>query len=236
MRCSKAQSYLSQELDEQLPADVTGDLDRHLDACAACRAYREDLALGQRLLAVSEPELPDNFEWKLQLRLNRALRESAGEHLFPWQQEEKATRWRFLQGFGAATAVGLAAVLALAMVIGPQAISLPGLDVSGAAGPVARESTWDGNDRTELYLGNIFAGRGVPVSTGNGGFGQRQSSPLLDRNWAGGFLEEDRTILHLQSENRRLRTMVFQQRRDLQSLQTRLDTVPGAALDLQESR
>lgn len=234
MRCSKAQSYLSQELDEQLPADVTGDLDRHLDTCAACREYRADLAVGQRLLAAAEPELPDNFEWKLQLRLNQALRESAGEHLFPWQEEEQATRWAFLRSFGAAAAVGLAAVLALAVFMGPQGIGLP-VDTgpvavtTAPAGRIVSGTGLDEGDRRGIYTGNIFQGpRAVS-------YGARQGN-LLGGNWSNPVRDDGLTILHLQNEVRRLRTENFQQRQELEALETRLDTVPGASLDLQESR
>ncbi|MCP4573179.1 MAG: zf-HC2 domain-containing protein [bacterium] len=237
MRCSKAQSYLSQELDEQLPADVIGDLDRHLDVCSDCREYRADLVLGQRLLTAAEPELPENFDWKLQLRLNQALRESAGEHLFPWQEEEKASRWGFLRGFGTAVPVGLAAVLALAMMLGPQVADGPGIVVPSLtpAGSVAHSTGADETRRT-IYGGNIF---GSPVQTvsGNGGvFGAPQGSVLMSPGWDENQVSPTGAILYLQSEARRLRTENFQLRREIQEMQTRLDTVPDAALDLQESR
>ena len=68
MRCNKAREFVSQELDAILPPDATGRLRDHLDACADCREYREDLLVGQRLFAATEPTLSENFEWKLQLR------------------------------------------------------------------------------------------------------------------------------------------------------------------------
>ncbi len=119
MRCRKARDYVSQEFDAVLPPDATGNLRDHLETCAGCREYREDLRLGQRLLAATEPHLPDNFEWKLQLKLNQALQQSAGEAKYPWQEDLPVDRWNWLRNFGAATAVGLAAVLALAMFLGP---------------------------------------------------------------------------------------------------------------------
>ena len=54
MRCNKAREFVSQELDAILPPDATGRLRDHLDACADCREYREDLLVGQPL-----PELDD---------------------------------------------------------------------------------------------------------------------------------------------------------------------------------
>ena len=118
MRCGKAREYVSQELDGALPPDATGKLRDHLDTCGDCREYRDDVLLSQRLLAATEPQLPDNFEWKLQLKLNQAIQQTAGETRYPWH-EEVGDRWAWLRNFGAATAVGLAAVLALAMFFGP---------------------------------------------------------------------------------------------------------------------
>jgi hypothetical protein len=240
MRCSKAQSYLSRELDEQLPADVVGDLDRHLDGCAGCREYRADLALGQRLLAASEPELPENFEWKLQLRLNQALRESAGEHLFPWQEEERPARWAFLRSFGTSAAVGLAAVLAVAMVVGPAGVPVGDGPRDLAGSPVAEAAgTATGDDsRRSLYGRPDFGSSDRRVVSGGGGFfGAPQGSPLTNQGWSAGDADNaSRAILYLQNEARRLRTENFHLQRELEKLQSRLDTIPAPALDLQETR
>jgi predicted anti-sigma-YlaC factor YlaD len=92
MRCAKAREHLSDQRDEQLGPDQIGHLDRHLDSCTECREYKADLALGSRLIAATEPELPANFEWKLQLKLNQTLQEAAGDAAYPWQ-EENADRW-----------------------------------------------------------------------------------------------------------------------------------------------
>lgn len=121
MRCSKARDYLSRDLDGLLPPDATAGLLVHLDACGECRSFREDLQTGRRLLAATEPRLPDNFDWKLQLRLNQALQQRAGETAYPWLEDEPATRrGAWWPAFGAATSVGLAAVLAVAVFMGPQ--------------------------------------------------------------------------------------------------------------------
>ena len=91
MRCSKARDYVSQEIDAILPPDATGKLRDHLDSCADCQQFHEDLLMGQRLLAATEPELPENFEWKLQLKLNQALQQSAGESHYTWSDERVAS-------------------------------------------------------------------------------------------------------------------------------------------------
>ena len=120
MRCSKARDYLSRDLDGLLPPDATVGLRDHVDVCESCRSFREDLVAGRRLLAATEPRLPDNFDWKLQLRLNQALQQRAGETAYPWQEEPASRRGYWLPAFGAAASVGLAAVLAVAVFMGPQ--------------------------------------------------------------------------------------------------------------------
>ena len=104
MRCNKAREYLSLEIDGVQPPDSLQELQQHLDSCADCLEYREDLLLGQRLLAATEPELPENFEWKLRLKLNQTIREAAGRADYPWQ-EERVDRWRWFRNFGSAAAV-----------------------------------------------------------------------------------------------------------------------------------
>ncbi len=79
MRCNKAQEYLGLDLDGVLPPDATVQLTSHLDGCSECREFREDLLMGQRVLKATEPELPENFDWKLQLRLNQ--RSGLEQHL-----------------------------------------------------------------------------------------------------------------------------------------------------------
>ena len=141
MRCSKARDYLSRDLDGLLPPDATAGLREHVDACDACSAFREDLVLGRRLLAATEPHLPDNFDWKLQLRLNQALQQRAGETAYPWQEGSMPRRGSWLPAFGAASSVGLAAVLAVAVLFGPQSgpvmVAAPTGSPGGAATAVA---------------------------------------------------------------------------------------------------
>jgi hypothetical protein len=221
MRCNKAREFVNRELDAILPPDATGDLRDHLDACGDCRAYREDLLVGQRLLKATEPKLPDNFEWKLQLKLNRALQEAAGEALYPWH-EERADRWLWWRNFGAATAVGLAAVLALAMVLGP--VDAP----SRAGGPAPSVAA---SDRLPLLFkpgtGGLYrpAGQSMaarPVSIGR----------YVDVGWRGSATEDLRTIQRLKAENQRLTSTLLQVQRLNASLKAQLDTTGVRALDL----
>jgi hypothetical protein len=222
MRCNKAREFVNRELDAILPPDATGDLLDHLDACADCRTYREDLLVGQRLLKATEPALPDNFEWKLQLKLNRALQEAAGEALYPWE-EEQPDRWLWWRNFGAATAVGLAAVLALAMVFGPVEPARRG---TGPAPVVAA------SDRLPLFqpsTGGLYRPAAQPVSrTGRA----ISTGRYVDGGWTGSATEDLRTIQRLKAENRRLTSTLLQVQRLNASLRAQLDTTGVRPLDL----
>ena len=240
MRCSKAREYVSQEIDAILPPDATGKLRGHLDSCSDCRQYHEDLLMGQRLLAATEPELPENFEWKLQLKLNQALQQSAGEVNYPWSEESSAgesssDRWSWLRNFGAATAVGLAAVLALAMFFGPT-------DTGNMNAPQAirsERSTVAATDR-----------RGLMFPPGNGGLYQSEiqqrvssngsrvsnGSGILDRGWSGSNTEDLIAIRRLRVENQRLANTLLQYQHVNALLRAQLDTSGAEALDLQQER
>jgi len=230
MRCAKAREYLSHQMDEQLSPDQIGDLDRHLDGCSDCREYQADLALGSRLISATEPELPANFEWKLQLKLNQTMQQAAGEAAFPWQ-EENPDRWRWLRNFGAAAAVGMAVVLALAVFFEPVGRSLEegavGSSLVAEADPAA-----SGTDRLPLGIGdssrsglsglqrNVSTGR--PVSVGGG---------TLYRGWTGRSLEDGRTIQLLRRQNLQLQQRLQQVELQMRGMRAKLDTAKVPALD-----
>ena len=224
MRCQKAKEYVSRELDALLPPDATGKLRDHLDACSDCREFREDLLLGQRLLAATEPRLPDNFDWKLQLRLNQALQRTAGEERYPWQTPQ-ADRWVWRRNFGAATAVGLAAVLALAMFFGP-------VEATRLERPVAVNAS----DRLPLFQpgsGGLYrTGTQQQVSAGGRTL---PGAAYLDRGWSGSNTEDLKTIRRLRVENQRLTNMLLQNQLQNEMIRAQLDTGATKALDLQHN-
>lgn len=242
MRCSKAREYLSRHLDDNLPPAESGDLDRHLDDCEGCRAYQVDLRIGQRLLAATEPELPENFDWKLQLRLNQTLREAAGEAVLPWHDDSPAERWAFLRSFGTATAAGLAAVLSLAMFLGPQ--FLPDASGDGDAyrpptAAVANVSDWDAEDRLPLYNSasrSLFSrNQGLQtVSGARGGGSYTWQTTRPSAAWVARTRGDAQTIQRLRYENRRLQSALVLQERRMLGLQSRLDTTGTVTLDLPE--
>ncbi len=250
MRCSKARDYLSRDLDGLLPPAATTGLLEHLDACTECQSFREDLLTGRRLLAATEPQLPDNFDWKLQLRLNQALQQRAGETAYPWLEDEPASRRvQWWPAFGAAASVGLAAVLAVAVFMGPQrdpAAVTAGLAqspvVAAATERVAAVTTSPAaslagrSDRRSLFGaprgGGLYdQGIGRSVSTG----AISPSGAGIDRGWSGERLADLQTIQRLRERNDQLLRMVYQYEMQVRTLKARLDTTGTPGLDTGDS-
>lgn len=238
MRCQKIREYISQEMDELLPPDVTGDLTSHLDSCSECRDYREDLLLGRRAIAATTPELSDNFEWKLQLKLNQTLQQTAGQTAYPWEETDP-DKWRWFRNFGAAAAVGMAAVLALAMFLGP--VGSPtgdGLTDSGSSSMAQADGNGAGRtDRLPLY-GGAASSRGLyrtgiqrSVSAG-GATGARGT--IFDRGWSGHDVQDLRTIYQLRVQNEQLTRRLILQQQQMQGMRALLDTNEINALNLEQ--
>jgi hypothetical protein len=247
MRCNKARDYLSRDLDGMLPPDATVGLRDHVEACEACRTFREDLVAGRRLLAATEPRLPDNFDWKLQLRLNQALQQRAGETAYPWQEEPAPRRGYWLPAFGAAASVGLAAVLAVAVFMGPQlqpsglsdrpatvvnaslATSAPAADAVSLAGRSDRRPLFGGQRGAGLY------GPGVQRSVATG---SRATVPgaTINRGWSGDRLEDLQTIQQLRVRNDQLMRTLLQYQAELHSLKAQLETPGDRVVDPGASR
>ena len=226
MRCNKAQEYLGLDLDGVLPPDATGPLTSHLDACGECRQFREDLLMGRRILKATEPELPENFDWKLQLRLNQALKETAGEVAYPWE-ETPGDRWRWMRNFGSAAAVGMAAVLALAIFTGPTQQS----PMPAAYDQVV---SFQGSDRLPIHQKYDFgSGLTRQVSGGSPLTQPAVNSRALDKGWSGQQMNDLRTIQSLREKNRRLSTMLYQTQRQNIWMRAQLDTSLGGTLDLE---
>lgn len=227
MRCNKAQEYLGLDLDGVLPPDATVQLTSHLDSCGECRQFREDLLMGRRILKATEPELPDNFDWKLQLRLNQALKETAGEVAYPWE-ENPVDRWRWVRNFGSAAAVGMAAVLALAIFTGP-------MQESQRTQVYDQPVSFQGSDRLPLQQKfNFGSGLTRQVSGGSPLTQPVVNSRNLDKGWSGQQMNDLRTIQSLREKNRRLSTMLYQSQRQNSWMRAQLDTSLGAALNLEE--
>jgi anti-sigma factor RsiW len=227
MRCGKARDWLSLALDGQLPPDRTISLEEHLEHCSACRGYRGDLEQGRRLLRATEPQLPAGFEWRLQLKLNQILQEAAQEAVLPWH-ESPWRRGRWLAVASGSTAVGLAAVLAFALLL-PSAASRnitgsPHLTTDGeAAVPVAEHGV---NPATWLPLmDNRTSGfSSLPVDTRDQRPGVQRARDPFANFWSGRSMQDLKTIGELRQRYQQLWMTYELTRRELQTLKASLDS------------
>ncbi|MEN8005512.1 MAG: zf-HC2 domain-containing protein [Candidatus Krumholzibacteriota bacterium] len=239
MRCQKVREYISLEMDELLPPAVTGDVTSHLDSCADCRDYREDLLLGRRALEATTPELSENFEWKLQLKLNQALQQSAGQAVYPWDEADP-DKWGWFRNFGAAAAVGMAAVLALAMFLGPVGGPGGGVNGSDELSPGVTLSTNGGPGSADRrpFLGGNFSGRGLyspGIQRSVSAAGTiRSGGTVFDRGWSGRNVNDLVLINRLRNQNKRLSGMLFQQQQEIRAMRALLDTSDIKALNLEQ--
>lgn len=233
MNCRRCQDWISLELDGQLAPSHVAALQEHLQDCADCRAYREDLQIGLRMLQATEPQLPENFDWKLQLGLSRAMREAAQEG-HPWP--ERPSSWR--QWFGRAgisAACGLAAVLTMA-VVGPfdasflrasepagVVINDPALRLPGPAGGDVADATRRSLDPASLRIGSGFGGS----------LQQRVSTTSLLDAPATPILDDPQLlrIRQLEQDAETLKRRLFAKDRQIQYLQAQLDSLSARGVD-----
>jgi anti-sigma factor RsiW len=82
MNCHRTRASLSELLDGRLPLAHQRAVERHLEACAACRGQWRDLQAVKRLLAETPaPGAPDGF-WE---HLYAGLRHPAADRGQPWR-------------------------------------------------------------------------------------------------------------------------------------------------------
>ncbi len=100
MRCDKARKWLSDESDKALAGPKKVRLERHLEACRGCRAYRSDLArIAGGVRGFCEPELPpsywDDFGRRLESRLEAAASRPAPARPAPSRAVPPFFRWKW---------------------------------------------------------------------------------------------------------------------------------------------
>jgi len=245
MNCRKARQWISLERDGQLEHRHVSALQGHLAGCQDCQEYRRDLDLGLRMLAATEPELPETFDWKLQLRLNQTLREAAGARSYPWDEREAG--WRsWLGRAGLSAALGLAAVLAVAM-LAPNQLA-PVLGGDGATVASAPQ-----NARLPLQVSSpaepLFDATRRPITPGLGQLGdlgdrlQRRvssnglnSAGLAERGLGAGYWsganERDLLRIHqLEQDLETLRRRLAAKDRTITLLRAELDSLKTRAVD-----
>ncbi len=239
MNCRKARQWISLERDGQLQPQHVVALQTHLESCTGCQEYRSELTLGLRMLAATEPRLPETFDWKLQLRLSQALREAARETAYPWPEESAG--WRpWLGRAGLSAALGLAAVLAVAViapdrmapVLGGQtervtaAADSPRLPLQASLGTDLQDATRRPLDgRLDGGLSRLAGARATDLQR------RVSSNGLQPRSWSGARDQDLLRILRLEQDVEVLRRRLATKDRTIQTLQARLDSLTARTVD-----
>jgi hypothetical protein len=240
MNCRKARQWISLERDGQLEPHHVASLQTHLERCAGCREYRSDLGVGLRALAATTPQLPETFDWKLQLRLSQALREAARES-HPWPQEPEPTWRAWLGRAGVSAAVGLAAVLAVAVLVPTERAPVPGSGEDATVATAAesprlplqqREGTPLFDTSRRPLESRLAGGLGSLVSGGDamprrGGDG----ASALRSSWTGRDDHDLLRILQLEQDVETLRRRLAARDRTIATLQARLDSLTDRPVD-----
>lgn len=231
MKCNRFQQWISQEMDGQLAPEHVTPLAEHLQSCDECRGFRHDLQVGVRILRATEPTLGDDFDWKLQLRLSRAMRDAARQS-HPWQ--DAPSRWRpWLTRAGISGAVGLAAVLSLALLLPPDVMT----SGAGTATVAERTSRRLPMQQTVEHGGVDATRRPLQVDFGtSGSYAGFQRSVSGRGDFGAGSLTRVDTpevvrIRRLERDNETMRRLLFGKDRQIQFLQAQLDSLTRRAVD-----
>lgn len=214
MRCRQAQRLISLALDEPLSEYDRSHLGQHLESCDACVHHRAVLLRGRELLSDGLAEPPENFEWKVQLGIQRALRAGAAAAELP------VPRRRFwLPVASSAAAVASVVIVAGALWLKGEADVPSG---TGAARQLAANATSPALNlrdaqRTELPVVPVYARPGFGVQEASSRYRPTQGSPLQrfvdDTDPSVAFFHVGshalwRELEWLRAENARLRHMI----------------------------
>jgi hypothetical protein len=164
MRCSKAREYISDALDERLDERRGLQLAAHLESCDDCLRHQNILQRSQAILAREMVEPADNFEWKVQLKIQQALREKAAPR-------EPIQGWAFWRPtLVSAVSVALVVVAAGGLLLreGGPANSVRPLAESVRTQPVASSVA-----EAEPDLSGGVRTQPLRINAANGGFGIR---------------------------------------------------------------
>ncbi len=237
MLCFTSRKLINQEMDGLLPARKLRSLEEHVGRCTACAGYRGDLERGRRLLRATTAEPSESFEWTLQLKLNRAMKEAAGNGI-PWEEPSRGPA-DWLRSFAFSSLAGVAVAVAFAIWVMPHTVGSPSATgeyqiaetvADGSVSPVTLSA--GDSDRRSLNQPRYRT-----LLPGAGGFGQtvsggRVTRPnLLDRSgwvpstWSGADIEDLTAIANLRDENGRLRFMLQQMQSENTNLKSLLADV-----------
>jgi hypothetical protein len=168
MRCKKAREFISDSLDARLDESNGLELAEHLAACSDCRTHQTVLAEGQALLRQDLVEPSDNFEWKVQLKIQQALRDKA-------VADEPLSGWKFWRpALASAASVALLVVVAGGVLLTRDDPTRSPSPASPAAGfALSQPAGLDDADQAEPDLSGAVRSKPLRVNAASGGFGIR---------------------------------------------------------------
>lgn len=168
MRCSKAREFISDALDARLDERTGLDLSLHLDDCPDCRTHQQVLTDGQALLRQEVVQPSENFDWKVQLKIQQALREKAAG-------PDAVSGWAFWRpALASATAVALVVLVGGGLMLAPRWTNSPvPSDASGTAGFAVARSAPESGTTAQPDLSGGVRRQPLRINTASGGFGIR---------------------------------------------------------------
>lgn len=198
MRCNQAKDLISLALDEPITEYDRSRLGDHLAACPDCLRHQDVLLQGREALQQGLVEPPDNFEWKVQLGIQRQLREGAR------QLEPSGLKRRFWLPAGVTTVAVATLVLVSGWILMPGPSADTGPDLAGGERPSFLPE-----------VGFPAAGMGHQVGARQGILPRESTMPLVVRQVREPDVErlqQEREILiqevhRLRIENARLRAL-----------------------------
>ena len=189
--CQRARAWISRALDDDLDEATSLRLGEHVAGCTECRRHQEVLEQGRVMLRSAEAEPSENFEWKVQLGIQRALRERAAGDVVP---TPNVGFWR--------PAVASAAVVAVT-VVGLGLAFLPGNGPTNTTSPTIGDP-WAANGQIEPDLSGGVPAVPIEFDAISSNFGIRTvgGSTATDVRFQGDLHEQVRDA------NRRVRPSV----------------------------
>lgn len=210
MNCKQAKKDILLSIDGHLPPEKALSLETHINECPDC--YTENLELLQacKSLKIDSRVLPDNFEWKLNLQLNRAIN-NKNEYLI----DDQPNKVQWVKYFAPSFVSGLVVALFVTLIILPNNQSSEFPIVASENPPVSFSTVGlsaGNNDRLGLNTDRTSTN---PLTL-NKRFGiESVSGKRIDRQWkpqawTGQELKDLQTISSLRKQNSILKSALEQ--------------------------
>ena len=187
MRCERARKWISDDLDGRLAGRRAEALARHLRSCAACRAYRGDLALIQvRSQAQPAPSLTPG-EWT---RFERSLERELGYAPSPGRRPALVPAVRTRLALVGAGIILVGATVFFLVKGGPPELDPAFLSYEGSLGQIDREIR-DNPDLADSFNRLVMASIGDTIRAGQSDLPiDLLANPDFLEGWAGETWED----------------------------------------------